>query len=85
MSKKRVRRFTLRVSMSSIISFLLSLSARKCDKSLRSDDWGCNGGIVSIDALIASLAGPFCEEDTRTVMMVLAFLALVALPFQEVC
>ena len=75
--------FILRASMSGIITVLLLLALR-VGRSIRSNGWGCCSGIVSIDALITSLAGPFCEEDTRTVVMVLAFVALVAFPFQEI-
>ena len=69
--------------MSGIISVLL-LSARRFGRSIWKNGWGCYNGIVSVDALITSFAGPFCEEDTRTVVMVLAFVALVAFPFQEI-
>ena len=82
-NKERFRRFILRASMSSIATVLL-LSARRFGKSLRTNGWGCNDGVVNIDALIACLAGPFREEDTRAVMMVLAFIALVACPVQDV-
>ena len=81
--KTRFRMVIHRANMSGIITVLL-LSARRFRRGLGKNGWSCNSSILSVDALITSLAGPFCEEDTRTVMMVLAFIALVAFPFRQV-
>ena len=82
--------FALLASMSGIISVLL-LAARRFGRSLWRNGYKltlnercCNVCAVCIDAIVASLAGTLCKEDTRTVVMVLAFVALVAFPFQEV-
>ena len=80
--KKRFRMVILRASMSSIVTVLL-LPAR-FGRSLRSNGRNCSGGVVSINAPTASITSPFCKGDTKTVMMVLAFVALVAFPFQEI-
>mgnify|MGYP006061532209 CR=1 FL=1 len=76
----RFRNFSLRAKVSSVLFLLLARFSgsfgRKC--------WGCRCGDVPIDAVVALFAGSFREEGASAVVVILAGIALVTFPFQEI-
>ena len=79
-ANQRFRTIILRAKVSSVLFLLLARFSggfrRKC--------WSCSCSDVPIDAVVALFAGSFREEGASAVVVVLAGIALVTFPFQEI-
>ena len=77
---QRLRNISLRAKVSSVVFLPLARFSggfgRKC--------WSCSCSDVPIDAVVALFAGSFREEGASAVMVILAGIALVTFPFQEI-